>query len=175
MSETTIGHTADTRPESTVHRDDTRLSHHTPPPATRHDGWAAERDIPSNRLYTSTHSWLTLGPDEVLADHPLRVGITAAALVDTDIVLLELPAVRQTVTAHTPCAHLVTPSAAIPVYAPIDGLVTIVNVEAVADPRLVAQDPYHRGWFFALLPIRSSSVSGLLTATRYRAEGYAPG
>jgi hypothetical protein len=54
-----------------------------------------------------------------------------------------------------------------PVYAPITGLVAAVNPAVREDPGVVACDPYHAGWLFAVLPTDESSTNELLTAADY--------
>ena len=54
-----------------------------------------------------------------------------------------------------------------PVYAPITGIVTMVNTTVREDPSIVASDPFHAGWLFAVLPVAVSSTDGLLSASEY--------
>ena len=129
------------------------------------------RKIPSDRRYTATHSWVALAPGANFSDFPLRAGVTDRALDDIDVVGVDLPAVRSTVDAGSPCAVIWSSArTAITVYAPIGGLITMTNRDATADPALVAEDPFHAGWLFAILPVPSSSTYGLLTPAQYATE-----
>jgi glycine cleavage system H protein len=129
------------------------------------------QQFPIDRTYTDKHSWLALAPGTRFSDDPLRTGVTPTAVTDLDIVSLELPPVRSTVQANTPCGVIRTASgSAIPIYAPIGGLVTIHNAEALGNPRLVAEDPFHAGWLLAILPAADSSANELLTQTQYCEE-----
>ncbi|MFC9362064.1 glycine cleavage system protein H [Rhodococcus sp. NPDC057014] len=129
------------------------------------------RKIPSDRRFTATHSWVALAPGQNFSDFPLRAGVTDTALDDVEAVRLELPAVRSTIEAGAPCALVWTSArSAVTVHAPISGLVTMTNEDAVANPQLVADDPFHRGWLFAILPLPTSSAYGLLTPAQYATE-----
>jgi glycine cleavage system H protein len=124
--------------------------------------------IPTDRRYTDIHSWLALASDQRLGDHPLRVGITETAVEGVCIIAVELPRVRTAVEAGELCALIWTnPLSAMPVYAPITGLVAVVNALVRDDPGIVARDPFHAGWLFAVLPSDESSTDELLTASDY--------
>jgi glycine cleavage system H protein len=134
------------------------------------------QSAPTDRRYTDLDSWLALAPYERLGDHPLRVGVTATAVDGVGIVSVELPRVGTVVEAGEPCALIWTrPLSLMPVYAPITGLVTVVNATLREDPSSVASDPFHAGWLFAVLPVAVSSTDGLLSASQYdtRLEGVA--
>ena len=91
--------------------------------------------VPTDRRYTDIHCWLALAPDERTGDHPLRVGITEAAVEGIRIISVELPRVRTAIEAGEPCALIwAAPLSAMPVYAPITGLITVVNATVRDDP-----------------------------------------
>jgi glycine cleavage system H protein len=122
----------------------------------------------TDRRYTDTDSWLALAPDERPGDHPLRVGITETAVDGIRIISVELPRIDTAIEAGEPCALIWTaPLSAMPVYAPITGRVTTVNPMVRDDPGLVARDPFHAGWLFAVLPTDMSSTDEPLTASDY--------
>jgi glycine cleavage system H protein len=125
--------------------------------------------VPTDRRYADMHSWLALAPDERPGDHPLRVGITEAAVEGIRIIAVELPRVRTAIEAGEPCALIWTaPLSAMPVYAPITGRVTMVNATVREDPGIVARDPFDTGWLFAVLPTDTSSTDDLFTASDYQ-------
>lgn len=130
-----------------------------------------DMQLPTGRMYTSSHSWLALTPGEALSDYPLRAGITATALDGLDVVGLDLPAVRSTVNAGAPCALIWSSSrTVVTMYAPLSGLVTLTNIAAIEDPQLVARDPHYAGWLFAILPFHTSSTKDLLAPAQYTDE-----
>jgi glycine cleavage system H protein len=124
--------------------------------------------VPNDRRYTDIHSWLALSPDHRLGDHPLRVGITEAAVDGVHVISVELPRIQTAIQAGEPCALIwTTPLSAMPVYAPITGLVAMVNSLVRDDPAIVSRDPLHAGWLFAVLPSDELSTDQLLTASDY--------
>ena len=124
--------------------------------------------VPADRRYTDVDSWLALAPYERLGDHPLRVGVTAIAVEGIDTISVELPRVGTVVEAGEPFVLIWTsPLSLMPVYAPITGIVTMVNAAVREDPSIVASDPFHAGWLFAVLPVEVSSTDGLLSASEY--------
>lgn len=127
--------------------------------------------FPPDRRYTKVHSWLAFPPGDTLADFPLRVGITDIALAGADVSRIDMPPVRSTVDAGSPCAVVWSSGGtAIRVYAPISGLITMTNSTAAENPSVVANDPFHDGWLFAILPIPASSAHGLLALAQYADE-----
>jgi len=130
--------------------------------------------VPTDRRYTDVDSWLALAADERPGVHPLRVGITEAAVEGVRIISVELPRLRTAIEAGELCALIWTaPLSAMPVYAPITGRVTMVNPTLRDDPGIVARDPFDTGWLFAVLPTDASSTDDLLTASDY--ENYLTG
>ncbi|MBB3039191.1 glycine cleavage system protein H [Hoyosella altamirensis] len=125
--------------------------------------------IPTDRHYSSGHSWLALAPGGRFADYPLRVGVTDIALANAgDILRIELPPVSDTIRAGAPCARLwMSSHPVLTVRSPISGRVTITNPHVVDDPQLIADDPFYKGWLFAILPSPASSGEGLLTPAQY--------
>jgi glycine cleavage system H protein len=124
--------------------------------------------VPTDRQYTDVHSWLAPAPEERLGDQPQRVGVTDTATEGTCVVSVELPPIGTAIEAGEPCALIMTsPLSIMPVYAPIDGLVTAVNATVRDDPGIVALDPFQAGWLIAVLPTDESSTDELLTASEY--------
>jgi glycine cleavage system H protein len=124
--------------------------------------------LPPDRRYTDVHSWLASAADRGLREHPLRVGITEAAVDGVHVISVELPRIQTAIQAGEPCALIwTTPLSAMPVYAPITGLVAMVNPLVRDDPAIVSRDPLHAGWLFAVLPSDEPSTDQLLTATDY--------
>ena len=126
--------------------------------------------IPVDRGYTDDHTWVMLAPGDAVSDFPVRVGVTSAAVAAAgDPVRYELPAVGGHVKSGEQCGVAVAANAMWDLCAPISGRVTLINPAIMADPGLVALDPYSQGWLFAVLP---SADPTLLTAAQY-AEKYA--
>ena len=95
------------------------------------------------------------------AGRPLRVGVTEAAVGGIDVISVELPRVGAAIEAGELCGLIWSrPLSAMAVYAPITGVVSAVNAAVRDDPAVVARDPFHAGWLFAVLPSDESSTEG---------------
>lgn len=113
--------------------------------------------IPAHLHYTRDHEWL----------HDGVVGITAfAASALGDIVFVQLPDVGATVTAGEPCGEIESTKSVSDLVAPADGVVVEVNDEVAAEPGLLNEDPYGRGWLFRM---RVTGTPELLDAAAYAA------
>lgn len=114
--------------------------------------------FPEELRYTADHEWLRAG-------EPATVGITATA-VDAlgDIVFLELPEVGAQVTAGEPCGEIESTKSVSELVSPVTGTVVEVNDDAVADPALIAADPYGRGW---LVRVDVVATGELMDAAQY--------
>lgn len=108
--------------------------------------------------YTRDHEWLSA--DGV-------VGITAfAASALGDIVHVQLPDVGAALTAGAPCGEIESTKSVSDLVAPADGVVVEVNDLLAAEPGLLNDDPYERGWLFKL---RVTGTPELLDAAAYHA------
>lgn len=129
-----------------------------------------DMQLPTGRMYTSSHSWLALTPGEALSDYPLRAGITATALDGLDVVGLDLPAVRSTVNAGAPCALIWSSSrTVVTMYAPQwPGHADQYRCDRRSSTR--SSRPHYSGWLFAILPFHTSSTKDLLAPAQYTDE-----
>ena len=115
-------------------------------------------DFPENLKYTTEHEWL----DE---STPAVIGVTdVAAEALGDVVYLELPEVGATIEAGAVVGEIESTKSVSELYSPVSGTVTEVNTEAVANPEIVNQDPYGKGWLFK---VEVSGSGELLTAAEY--------
>ncbi|MDR0433226.1 MAG: glycine cleavage system protein GcvH [Bifidobacteriaceae bacterium] len=119
--------------------------------------------IPSNLFYTQEHEWVA-DP----SSSPARVGITAfAANALGDVVFVDLPDVGAALTAGAPCGEIESTKSVSEIFSPLNGTVVEVNAEVVDAPELVNDDPYGKGWLFAVQP--SQPIPSLLDAAAYAA------
>lgn len=122
-------------------------------------------NIPTELCYTDSHEWIDP------AGSPHRVGITDFAQSElSDIVYIELPEVGRAVTKGSACAVVESCKAASDFYAPISGTVAEVNPELDSSPELVNQDPYGRGWLFAIESNQSGEMAQLLDSESYQQQ-----
>jgi glycine cleavage system H protein len=67
------------------------------------------------------------------------------------------------------CCEVESTKSVSEVFAPLSGTVVEVNTDLADVPQTVNEDPYGKGWIFALELADPSEVDGLLDATAYRA------
>lgn len=114
--------------------------------------------------FTEEHEWLKLDGDEVV------VGITEHAAEQLgDLVFVELPAEGLTVAKGEEIVTIESVKAASDIAAPLDGVITEVNVAIVATPSLVNEDPLEDGWFFKMTLADPSDLDGLMDEEAYAA------
>lgn len=118
---------------------------------------------PDDLRYTEDHEWA-----RETADGVVRVGITDYAQRQLgDVVLVELPAVGDTVAAGDSCGTVESTKSVSEIYPPVAGEVVAVNDALTDEPELVNQEPYGGGWMFDLRPVEPGQLDGLLDATAY--------
>jgi glycine cleavage system H protein len=121
-------------------------------------------NVPQDLRYTREHEWVRVDGSTAW------VGITDYAQDALgDVVYVSLPEVGATVAAMGPCCEVESTKSVSDVYAPLSGRVTEVNSELSDAPQLVNEDPYGKGWIFALEMSDPSEVDGLLDAAAYGA------
>ncbi|AJC55865.1 glycine cleavage system protein GcvH [Streptomyces noursei] len=120
-------------------------------------------DNPQQLRYSKEHEWLSDAEGGVST-----VGITEhAANALGDVVFVQLPEVGATVTAGESCGELESTKSVSDLYSPVDGEITEVNEDVVADPSLVNSAPFEGGWLFKVKI--SGEPEDLLTADEYTA------
>ncbi|WP_030623730.1 glycine cleavage system protein GcvH [Streptomyces sclerotialus] len=118
---------------------------------------------PQQLRYSKEHEWLSAAEDGVST-----VGITEhAANALGDVVFAQLPEVGDTVTAGESCGELESTKSVSDLYSPVDGEVTEINEDVVADPSLVNSAPFEGGWLFKVK--LSGEPENLLSADEYTA------
>ncbi|MGI5470990.1 glycine cleavage system protein GcvH [Streptomyces sp. CA-132043] len=118
---------------------------------------------PQQLRYSKEHEWLSAAADGVST-----VGITEhAANALGDVVFAQLPEVGETVTAGESCGELESTKSVSDLYSPVDGEVTEINEDVVADPSLVNSAPFEGGWLFKVK--LSGEPEDLLSADEYTA------
>ena len=119
---------------------------------------------PKNLKYLKSHEWLSLDGDAG------TVGISDHAQKEiTDVVFIEPPKVGRTVKQGEACCVVESVKAAFDIYAPVSGVITAVNAEAVKDPALVNAEAFGKGWLFKLKASAPAEASKLMDAAAYDA------
>lgn len=122
-------------------------------------------ELPESLKYTKDHEWLKIDGDSAV------VGITEFAQSELgELVFVELPAVGKKVSLGDSLCVVESTKAASDVYAPVTGEVAEVNTELTAQPTLVNEQPYSKGWMVKLKGLQQSDLAGLMSAAEYGAH-----
>jgi glycine cleavage system H protein len=99
----------------------------------------------------------------------VRVGITDHAQRQLgDVVLVELPAVGDTVAVGDACGSVESTKSVSDVYAPLSGTVAERNPLLEERPEVVNEEPYGEGWIVVLESSDRSELERLMDAAAYR-------
>lgn len=121
-------------------------------------------NIPQELKYTSEHEWVRLDGDVAY------VGITDYAQEQLgDIVFVDIPSVGETLDANEVFGTIEVVKTVSDLFLPLAGEVLEQNEELEANPELVNQDPYGKGWLIKIKPADVSEMDGLLDAAAYQA------
>lgn len=122
-------------------------------------------NVPDGLYYTKEHEWLRLEGDTV------TIGITDHAQdMLTDIVYIELPEAGDTMDDMGEFAVVESVKSASPIFAPLAGTISDVNMELEDAPELMNTSPYDEGWIVKMTLDNPSAVEGLMDAAAYKAE-----
>ena len=119
-------------------------------------------DFPKDLRYTRTHEWARREGSRA------TVGITEYAQKEiSDVVFVELPKGDRAAEKAKPIAVVESVKAAFDIYAPVSGKVLRFNQELEAQPALVNQDCYGKGWLFELEISSEEDWNALLNSEAY--------
>lgn len=119
--------------------------------------------IPEALLYTKDHEWIQLHDDSTAT-----VGITDYAQENLgDITFVEFPLAGESLKRGDTFGVVESVKAASDLYMPLDAEVLEVNDEVDAEPELLNNDPYQKGWLLKIRLIDPSQVVALLKADAY--------
>jgi glycine cleavage system H protein len=120
-------------------------------------------NVPEDLSYTSEHEWVRVEGGVA------RIGITDYAQDALgDVVYVSLPELGATVASMAACAEVESTKSVSEIFAPVSGTVTEVNSELTESPQVVNEDPYGKGWIFAVEMSDPGEVGGLMDAAAYR-------
>ncbi|MDD5305558.1 MAG: glycine cleavage system protein GcvH [Elusimicrobia bacterium] len=112
--------------------------------------------------YLKSHEWLDLQGDAG------TVGISDHAQKEiTDVVFIEPPKVGRTVKQGEACCVVESVKAAFDIYAPVSGVITEVNADAVKNPALVNAEAFGKGWLFKLKASAPAEAAKLMDYAGY--------
>jgi len=121
---------------------------------------------PSNVKFMKSHEWARL------EDGAVTVGISDFAVdaLNKEIVYVELPQSGRKVKQGDSFGVIESVKAASDLYAPVTGTVTAVNDAVVADPNIVSEEPYGKGWMIKITPDNAAELDSLLTPADYEKQ-----
>jgi glycine cleavage system H protein len=118
--------------------------------------------IPENLLYTKQHEWIKVDGNKGVA------GITHFAQDQLgDVVFVEPPQPGASLTQDQTMGVVESVKTVSDLYAPVSGTVTSSNKDLEAQPELVNQDPYGKGWMIEFDISDSAELDSLLSAEKY--------
>jgi glycine cleavage system H protein len=121
--------------------------------------------IPANLKYTSEHEWV-----EMISPDTVRVGITDFAQHALgDIVYVLTPKIGESVRAGGVCGEVESTKSVSEIYSPVNGTISAINDEVVANPESINASPYGQGWLFEVSSVASHEVEALLDSAGYEA------
>ena len=120
-------------------------------------------EIPAELYYTKEHEWIQMDGDIA------TIGITDHAQdALTDIVYIELPQEGDVLDDMGEFAIVESVKSASPIFAPLAGELTAVNIDLEDAPELMNSSPYGNGWIVKMRLSNPDAVSGLMSADDYR-------
>ena len=120
-------------------------------------------EIPAELLYTKEHEWIRMDGDIA------TIGITDHAQdALTDIVYIELPEEGEMLDDMGEFAIVESVKSASPIFAPLAGEITAVNMDLEDTPELMNSSPYGDGWIVKMKLSNPDDVSTLMSADDYR-------
>ncbi len=120
-------------------------------------------EIPKNLFFTKDHEWARI--EGAVA----YVGITDYAQHALgDITFVDLPKAGEMLKQTAYCATVESVKAASDVYAPLSGKVVALNPLLAANPELINQSAYEKGYFFSMELSDPAEQSGLMDAAAYQ-------
>ena len=120
-------------------------------------------EIPTELFYTKEHEWIRMDGDIA------TIGITDHAQdALTDIVYIELPEEGEQLDDMGEFAIVESVKSASPIFAPLAGEITAVNMDLEDAPELMNSSPYGDGWIVKMKLSDPNDVSTLMSADDYR-------
>lgn len=121
-------------------------------------------NIPAGLYFTKEHEWVRIEGSAGIA------GITDYAQHALgDVTFVELPKKGQVLKQFQLMATVESVKAASDVYAPVSGTIIEMNTELNANPGLVNQDCYAKGWIAKIMLADPQETKNLLDPAAYKA------
>ncbi|HEY9559767.1 MAG TPA: glycine cleavage system protein GcvH [Anseongella sp.] len=122
-------------------------------------------NFPEDLKYTRDHEWVKVEGDTAV------VGITDFAQSELgDIVFVDIPSVGDTVAKDEVFGTVEAVKTVSDLFMPLSGEVLELNEQLDANPELVNQDPYGKGWMVKIHMTDASETGQLLDASGYKEQ-----
>ncbi|HNY07085.1 MAG TPA: glycine cleavage system protein GcvH [Bacteroidales bacterium] len=119
--------------------------------------------VPENLKYTKDHEWLRVEGNEAF------IGVTDFAQSELgDIVFLDVTTVDETLAMGESFGTIEAVKTVSDMFMPVSGKVLEFNEELEAEPELVNQDPYGKGWIIKISMSNAAEANDLLDAAGYK-------
>ena len=113
--------------------------------------------------YSDEHEWVLMETDTTAL-----IGITKFASDNLgDIVFIELPESRSTVTQFEQFGEIESVKAVTELYSPVSGNITHINESAVQNPEILSDSPYEEGWLIKVELKDKSELENLMDLQGY--------
>jgi glycine cleavage system H protein len=117
---------------------------------------------PDDRRYSRTHEW------HLPEGNVVTIGISKFAVDElTDITYLDISRKSGPIQAGQSFGEIESVKATSELYSGIDGTIVAINQEALANPELINDDPYGKGWLIKIEPGNPAQLDALMDADRY--------
>jgi glycine cleavage system H protein len=121
-------------------------------------------NFPNELRYTQEHEWVRVDGSTA------RVGITDYAQDALgDVVYVDLPQVGTSVAAMASCCEVESTKSVSEIFSPVSGTVAEVNSDLSDTPQMINEDPYGKGWIFAVEMADPAEADALMDAAAYQA------
>jgi len=119
-------------------------------------------EAPPGLKYSKEHEWV-FTEDEIAT-----VGISDYAQEKLgEIVLVELPAIGDSVSKDDPFGVVESVKAVTDIYAPVSGTVVAINQDLAENPEAVNEDPYGDGWLIKVKLTDPADLEDLMDGDEY--------
>jgi glycine cleavage system H protein len=120
--------------------------------------------FPDDRRYTNDHEWIRLGDDGLAT-----IGVTDYAQGELgDIVFVELEPEGTEVGPDEVFGTVEAVKTVSELFAPVAGVIEVINEALEAAPETVNNDPYSDGWMVKIRPTSPADIDALMTADEYK-------
>jgi glycine cleavage system H protein len=119
--------------------------------------------VPNNILCTKSHEYILSKGNEAI------IGITDYAVDQLgDVVFVELPEVGTSFNKGESFGTIESVKAASEIYMPVSGKVVEINDNLTAQPELINEDCYEKGWLIKIADINKNETDDAMSYDEYK-------